>query len=159
MYLLSRATERKRYPNQAVYHGACGVVLSAPTDNPFILFCQVCQGRFSGGNFYLSISVQLRLKFSPCFLKRVLTNQNRHDKLSKIIFVVERRGLIMPNDLMTVSQTAKYLQLSDKTVRRLIKDGRLPVSKVSDRSLRIRTSDVDAYVQANLNGKKENNNE
>jgi excisionase family DNA binding protein len=65
----------------------------------------------------------------------------------------------MSNDLMTVSQTAKYLQLSDKTIRRLIKDGRLPVSKVSDRSLRIRTSDVDAYVQANLNGKKENNNE
>jgi DNA (cytosine-5)-methyltransferase 1 len=65
----------------------------------------------------------------------------------------------MSTELMTVSQTAKYLQLSDKTVRRLIKDGRLSASKISDRSLRIRTSDVDAYIQAHTNVKRENNNE
>ena len=60
----------------------------------------------------------------------------------------------MPSDLLTVSQTAKYLQLSEKTVRRLISDNRLPASKISNRTWRIKTSDIDEYIQANSNGKK-----
>ena len=57
----------------------------------------------------------------------------------------------MTTELLTVSQTAKYLQLSEKTVRRLIGNGSLQASKLSDRSWRIRVCDLDAYVSANLN--------
>ena len=57
----------------------------------------------------------------------------------------------MTTELLTVSQTAKYLQLSEKTVRRLIGNGSLQASKLSDRSWRIRACDLDAYVSANLN--------
>jgi DNA (cytosine-5)-methyltransferase 1 len=65
----------------------------------------------------------------------------------------------MMDELLTVSQTAKYLQLSEKTVRRLIRERRLSASKVANRSWRIRASDVDDYIQAHTNGEKENNDE
>lgn len=65
----------------------------------------------------------------------------------------------MTTELLTVSQTAKYLQLSEKTIRRLINEGRLSASRVGSRSWRIRASAVDDYVQAHTNEKKENNNE
>jgi DNA (cytosine-5)-methyltransferase 1 len=65
----------------------------------------------------------------------------------------------MSTELLTVSQTAKYLQLSEKTIRRLISENRLSASKVANRTWRIRASDVDDYIQAHTNGKKENSNE
>lgn len=52
----------------------------------------------------------------------------------------------MNAELLTVSQTAQYLQLSEKTIRRLIENGKLPASKLSNRSWRIRASDIDDYV-------------
>jgi excisionase family DNA binding protein len=61
------------------------------------------------------------------------------------------------SELLTVAQTAKYLQISEKTVRRLISDGRLPASKISNRTWRIKTSDIDEYIQANSNYKREVN--
>lgn len=60
----------------------------------------------------------------------------------------------MNSELLTVSQTATYLKLSEKTVRRLISDGRLQASKLGNRSWRIRDCDIDDYIQANSNGKK-----
>jgi excisionase family DNA binding protein len=68
-------------------------------------------------------------------------------------------GLLMISELLTVSQTAKYLQLSEKTVRRLINEGKLSASKVANRSWRIRATDVEDYIQAHTNGKKESNDE
>ncbi|MPM09713.1 hypothetical protein SDC9_56035 [bioreactor metagenome] len=62
----------------------------------------------------------------------------------------------MNSELLTVSQTATYLKLSEKTVRRLISDGRLQASKLGNRSWRIRDCDIDDYIQANSNGKKSN---
>lgn len=62
----------------------------------------------------------------------------------------------MNSELLTVSQTATYLKLSEKTVRRLISDGRLQASKLGNRSWRIRDCDIDDYIQANSNGKKTN---
>lgn len=57
----------------------------------------------------------------------------------------------MNNELLTVSQTASYLKLSEKTVRRLISDKKLQASKLSDRSWRVRACDIEAYVENNFN--------
>lgn len=59
----------------------------------------------------------------------------------------------MDTELLTVSQTAQYLQLSEKTVRRLIGSGTLPASKLGNRSWRIRASDIDGYVAENCSAK------
>ena len=58
----------------------------------------------------------------------------------------------MNGELLTVSQTATYLKLSEKTVRRLISEKRLQASKLGDRSWRIRSCDIDSYVKSNSNG-------
>ena len=57
----------------------------------------------------------------------------------------------MHTDLLTVSQAAKYLQLSEKTVRRLIKNGDLQASRIGTRTWRIRASDIDKYIESSLN--------
>jgi DNA (cytosine-5)-methyltransferase 1 len=57
------------------------------------------------------------------------------------------------NELLTVSQTADYLKLSDKTVRRLIKDNELVASKIGSRAWRIRKQEIDNYVQSKSNTK------
>ncbi len=54
----------------------------------------------------------------------------------------------MHTDLLTVSQAAKYLQLSEKTVRRLIKNGDLQASRIGTRTWRIRASDIDKYIES-----------
>lgn len=59
----------------------------------------------------------------------------------------------MNTELLTVSQTAEYLKLSEKTVRRLINNGSLQASKLANRSWRIRTCDIDGYVSATSNTK------
>ena len=57
----------------------------------------------------------------------------------------------MHSEIFTVAQTAEYLQLSIKTIRRLISNNKIRASKLSNRSWRIRKSDVDAYIQENSN--------
>lgn len=52
----------------------------------------------------------------------------------------------MNTELLTVSQTAQYLQLSEKTIRRMIGKGCLPASKLGNRTWRIRASDIDEYI-------------
>lgn len=59
----------------------------------------------------------------------------------------------MNTELYTVSQTAKYLQLSEKTVRRLIGNGSLPASKLASRAWRIRFCDIEKYVEITSNNK------
>lgn len=51
----------------------------------------------------------------------------------------------MPCEIYTISQTAKYLKVSDKTVRRLIERNELPASKVG-RSWRITVEDIEKYL-------------
>ena len=60
----------------------------------------------------------------------------------------------MSEELLTISQAASYLQLSDKTIRRLINKHQLEASKVGDRVWRIKLSDIDEYLKAHTNGKK-----
>lgn len=66
-----------------------------------------------------------------------------------VVKILEWRTCSMNAELLTVSQTAQYLQLSEKTIRRLIENGKLPASKLSNRSWRIRASDIDDYVIGN----------
>ena len=68
-----------------------------------------------------SISVQL----IPI---NALTFNIRYD----IIELIEQKGeLIINTELMTIAQVAEYLQLSGKTIRRLINDGSLQAYKVA----------------------------
>lgn len=60
----------------------------------------------------------------------------------------------MEDELLTIAQTADYLQLSDKTVRRLIKDDKLAAYKVGERVWRVSESDIVKYLKENANGKK-----
>lgn len=60
----------------------------------------------------------------------------------------------MQDELLTVSQTANYLKLSEKTIRRLIKNNQLLASKVGDRTWRVKESDIVYYLNARLNGEK-----
>lgn len=57
----------------------------------------------------------------------------------------------MNTELLTVSQTAAYLQLSEKTVRRLIGNGALQASKLGNRTWRVRACDIDEYINATSN--------
>ena len=63
-------------------------------------------------------------------------------------------GSNMSDELLTVSQAADYLKLSEKTVRRLIGSQKLLASKVGDRSWRIKESDIEYYFQSQSNGRK-----
>jgi len=60
----------------------------------------------------------------------------------------------MADELLTIAQAASYLQLSDKTVRRLIHSQQLAASKVGDRVWRIKESDIEEYLKSHTNGKK-----
>lgn len=62
----------------------------------------------------------------------------------------------MNAELWTVSQTAQYLQLSEKTIRRMIGRGTLPASKLGNRTWRIRAQDVDEYVASSRQNKAVN---
>ena len=59
-------------------------------------------------------------------------------------------------DIFTVAQVAEYLQISEKTVRRLIANGELTASKVGGRFWRIKKADIEQYLNANTNGKEQN---
>ena len=60
----------------------------------------------------------------------------------------------MSDVIFTIAQTAKYLKVCDKTVRRLISKRELSASKVG-KSWRIRKSDIDDYLQQTLNKNNE----
>ena len=56
----------------------------------------------------------------------------------------------MDNDILTILQTAKYLQVCDKTVRRLIAKKELQASKIG-RSWRIKKKDIEEYLNSTRN--------
>ena len=56
----------------------------------------------------------------------------------------------MKNDILTITQTAEYLQVCDKTVRRLIASKQLTASKIG-KSWRIKASDIDEYMEMTRN--------
>lgn len=56
----------------------------------------------------------------------------------------------MENDIMTISQAATYLQVCQKTVRRLIDNKKLVASKVGN-TWRIKKADIEKYLEENKN--------
>ena len=63
----------------------------------------------------------------------------------------------MNMEVLTVAQTAKYLQLSEKTVRRMICNGSLQASKLGNRTWRIRACDIDRYLSSTSNSQMMDN--
>jgi len=60
----------------------------------------------------------------------------------------------MADELFTIAQTAVYLKVSEKTVRRLINGRQLIASKVGS-SWRIKESDIAEYLRKNNNEQEE----
>ena len=56
-----------------------------------------------------------------------------------------------PNDkrLLTLEDACEQLQVSEATIRRLVKDGELRVVRIG-RAIRVRPEDLDAFIQARL---------
>lgn len=59
----------------------------------------------------------------------------------------------MADEIYTVAQAAQYLQVCEKTVRRLISSNKLTASRVGagNRSLRIKKIDIDLYLSEHVN--------
>lgn len=53
-------------------------------------------------------------------------------------------------EILTIPQTAEYLQVCDKTIRRLISSKKLSASKIGG-SWRIKKSDIDDYLNETKN--------
>ncbi len=54
--------------------------------------------------------------------------------------------------LLTVHEIAELLKLNPQTVRNWIDQGRLPAIRVGERRVRVRRSDLDAYLAARVTG-------
>lgn len=54
----------------------------------------------------------------------------------------------MTSQLKTIDEVADYLRVSRTTVYTLVREGKLPASKVG-REWRVKTEDVDKYLQEN----------
>jgi len=52
--------------------------------------------------------------------------------------------------IFTITETAQYLKLSDKTIRKLISSGELKASKVGS-SWRVKESEIEKYLNAHTN--------
>lgn len=80
---------------------------------------------------------------------------NTEYKINNIFYTNDiiclKGGEKMNSELLTVTQAAEYLKLSDKTVRRLIKKGDLIASKIGNRAWRIHSSDIDNYIYSTSN--------
>lgn len=50
-------------------------------------------------------------------------------------------------DLLTVPDAAEYLTVSERFIRRMVSEGRVPVVKLG-KHVRIRRRDLDAYISA-----------
>lgn len=60
----------------------------------------------------------------------------------------------MSEELFTITQTAQYLIVCEKTVRRLIGSNKLIASKVGERKWRIRKDDIDVYLREHTNSRE-----
>jgi len=59
---------------------------------------------------------------------------------------IEGRWKYMENDILTQQEAARYLKVSLKTLRRLVREGRLPEVRLGPRLPRYRVRDLDALL-------------
>ena len=52
------------------------------------------------------------------------------------------------SSLITITQAAKQLAVSHATIRRVIREGRLPAYRVGRQSLRVKQTDLESYLQS-----------
>ncbi len=57
------------------------------------------------------------------------------------------------NEIMTISQVAKYLQISEITTYRLVQEGKIPAFKVG-RSWRIKREDLNEFIEKQKRGER-----
>ena len=60
----------------------------------------------------------------------------------------EGRYKDMENDLLTQQEAARHLRVSLKSLRRLVREGKLPEVRLGPRLPRYRVRDLDALVEA-----------
>ena len=75
-----------------------------------------------------------------------------HGIMFSIIILSTEVAFDLTEKILTVAQAAKYLQVCDRTVRRLIESKTLTASKVGH-AWRIRQGDIDRYLALNANNK------
>lgn len=84
--------------------------------------------------------------------------QNSHSPIAirkvVMLYLTKWRDCVMGDEIYTVAQTAQYLKVCDKTVRRLIASNKLVASRIGGRSLRIKKEDIDAYLAEHTNKEK-----
>lgn len=56
------------------------------------------------------------------------------------------------NPLLTIAQVATALSVSERTVYRLIADGKLVTVKIADNTTRVRESDLDEFLDRQVSG-------
>jgi excisionase family DNA binding protein len=59
----------------------------------------------------------------------------------------------MDQEIMTISQVAKYLQISDMTTYKLVQDGKIPAFKVG-RHWRVKKEDLSAFIEKQKKGER-----
>ncbi|MGJ9385799.1 helix-turn-helix domain-containing protein [Salipaludibacillus sp. CF4.18] len=59
----------------------------------------------------------------------------------------------MNPEIMTISQVAKYLQISEMTTYKLVQDGKMPGFKIG-RHWRVKKDDLDIYIEKLKNGER-----
>ncbi len=57
------------------------------------------------------------------------------------------------NEIMTISQVAKYLQISEITTYRLVQEGKIPAFKVG-RSWRVKREDLNEFIEIQKRGER-----
>jgi excisionase family DNA binding protein len=56
-------------------------------------------------------------------------------------------------EIMTISQVAKYLQISEVTTYRLVQDGKIPAFKVG-RGWRVKKEDLNEFIDIQKRGER-----
>jgi len=52
-------------------------------------------------------------------------------------------------ELLTIEETADWLAISKPTLWRMIRRGEIPVVKIARRTIRIKLSDIENYIEQN----------
>lgn len=61
--------------------------------------------------------------------------------------------MVEENEIMTISQVAKFLQISEVTTYRLVQEGKIPAFKVG-RSWRVKREDLNEFIEIQKRGER-----